>query len=91
MLGAKIFTQAMVRKPSRTMLSGLTEANMGLPDYALACEQHQDYIRALKECGLQVTELPALEAYPDSCFEEDVALLTAKCAILTHPSATSRR
>ena len=86
-----MFTKAIVRKPCQAMLSGLTEANMGLPNYALACEQHQDYISALKECGLQVTELPALEDYPDSCFVEDVALLTPKCAILTHPGAASRR
>jgi len=86
-----MFTKAIVRKPCKAMLNGLTEAKMGLPDYALACEQHQDYINALKECGLQVTELPALEDYPDSCFVEDVALLTAKCAILTHPGAVSRR
>jgi dimethylargininase len=86
-----MFTRAIVRKPCLAMLNGLTEANMGLPNYALACEQHQDYISALKECGLQVTELPALEDYPDSCFVEDVALLTAKCAIVTHPGAASRR
>ena len=86
-----MFTRAIVRKPCQAMLNGLTEANMGLPDYALACEQYQDYIDALKECGLQVTELPALEDYPDSCFVEDVALLTPKCAILTHPGAASRR
>jgi len=86
-----MFTKAIVRKPCLAMLKGLTEANMGLPDYALACEQHQDYINALKECGLEVTELPALENYPDSCFVEDVALLTPKCAIVTHPGAASRR
>jgi len=86
-----MFTRAIVRKPCQAMLRGLTEANMGLPDYSLACKQHQDYISALKECGLQVIELPALEDYPDSCFVEDVALLTAKCAILTHPGAKSRR
>ncbi len=86
-----MFTRAIVRKPCQAMLNGLTEANMGLPDYQLACEQHLDYISALKECGLQVTELPALEDYPDSCFVEDVALLTPKCAILTHPGAVSRR
>jgi len=73
------------------MIGGLTAANMGLPDYALACEQHQGYIAALKQCGLQVTVLPPLESYPDSCFVEDVALLTSKCAILTSPGATSRR
>ena len=86
-----MFTRAIVRKPCQAMLKGLTEADMGLPDYDLACEQHQDYIKALKECGLQITELPAIEEYPDSCFVEDVALLTPKCAILTHPGAESRR
>jgi dimethylargininase len=86
-----MFTRAIVRNPCQAMLNGLSEANMGLPDYSLACVQHQDYINALKECGLQVTVLPALEDYPDSCFVEDVALLTPKCAILTHPGAVSRR
>ncbi|TLU61871.1 N(G),N(G)-dimethylarginine dimethylaminohydrolase [Thalassotalea litorea] len=86
-----MFTRAIVRKPSQSMVNGLTEAELGLPDYSLACEQHQDYICALKECGLQVTELPALEDYPDSCFVEDVALLTPNCAILTNPGADSRR
>jgi dimethylargininase len=86
-----MFTRAIVRKPCKAMLNGLTEANMGEPNYALAFEQHQDYIVALKECGLQVTELPALEEFPDSCFVEDVALLSSKCAILTHPGAESRR
>ena len=73
------------------MLEGITEAEMGLPDYDLACEQHQSYIAALKKCGLQVTVLPPLESYPDSCFVEDVALITSKCAILTSPGAPSRR
>ncbi|MFT7413292.1 MAG: dimethylargininase [Paraglaciecola sp.] len=86
-----MFSKAIVRTPCKAMLAGLTEAEMGLPDYDLACEQHQGYIAALKECGLQVTILPPLESYPDSCFVEDVALLTSKCAILTSPGALSRR
>lgn len=86
-----MFTRAIVRKPCKAMLNGLTSASLGLPDYDLACEQHQDYISALKECGLQITELPALESYPDSCFVEDVALLTPNLAILTNPGADSRR
>lgn len=85
-----MFSQAIVRTPCKAMLEGITEAGMGLPDYNLACEQHQGYIAALKECGLQVTVLAPLESYPDSCFVEDVALLTSKCAILTRPGAASR-
>lgn len=86
-----MFKNAIVRKPCQAMIKGLTEAKLGKPDFALACQQHQDYIAALKECGLQVTVLEALEEYPDSCFVEDVALITPKGAILTHPGAPSRR
>ena len=64
---------------------------MGLPDFDLACAQHADYVTALKECGLQVTTLDALDEYPDACFVEDVALVTPRCAILTNPGAETRR
>lgn len=86
-----MFTKAIVRTPSSSMINGLTEANLGAPDYTLALQQHADYIAALKECGLDVTTLPPLEDYPDACFVEDAALLTPHCAILTHPGAASRR
>ena len=86
-----MFKHAIVRKPCEAMLNGLTSADLGKPDYALALQQHQDYISALKECGLSVIELNALDDYPDSCFVEDVALLTQHCAILTNPGAPSRR
>ncbi|KXI29938.1 dimethylarginine dimethylaminohydrolase family protein [Paraglaciecola hydrolytica] len=86
-----MFKHAIVRKPCKAMVKGLTAAKLGTPDYALALQQHQDYIVALRECGLQVTELAPLEDYPDSCFVEDVALITPQGAILTHPGAPSRR
>jgi dimethylargininase len=86
-----MFKYAIVRKPSMSMVKGLTAAKLGKPDYALACAQHDDYVEALKECGLQVTILDAIEAFPDACFVEDVALFTPKGAILTHPGAESRQ
>lgn len=39
---------------------------------------------------MDVTVLPADERYPDSCFVEDPALITRKCAIITNPGAESR-
>lgn len=86
-----MFKNAIVRKPAQSMINGLSDANLGMPDYENACKQHDDYIAALKECGLDVIELEACEQYPDSCFVEDVALMTPKCAILTNPGAPSRR
>ncbi|NND01013.1 MAG: N(G),N(G)-dimethylarginine dimethylaminohydrolase [Gammaproteobacteria bacterium] len=86
-----MFKQAIVRTPAMSMINGLSTAGLGRPDYHKACHQHQSYIAALKRCGLEVTVLQASEDYPDSCFVEDVALLTPKCAILTNPGAPSRR
>ena len=86
-----MFTNAIVRTPCKAMVNGLSSADLGKPDYRNALIQHADYIEALKECGLQVTELPADEEFPDSTFVEDVALMTPACAILTNPGAPSRR
>ncbi len=86
-----MFKYAIARRPSKSMIDGISEAEMGLPNYENALKQHDDYIEALKECGLEVTVLSAVEDYPDSCFVEDVALMTPNCAILTNPGAQSRR
>ena len=86
-----MFTRAIVRTPAKSMLNGITTANLGKPDYTLALEQHAKYIQALEHCGLEVTILPTLEGFPDSCFVEDVALMTSECAILTRPGAETRR
>ena len=85
-----MFSNAIVRKPGKSMINGLTTANMGTPDYEKAIEQHHHYTCALKECGLNVEVLEADENFPDSTFVEDVALLTPHCAIITNPGAPSR-
>ena len=87
----KKFNNVIVRRPCQAMVEGITSGLYpGKPDYELALKQHDAYIEALKQCGVQVTVLPADEAYPDSCFVEDPAVLTAKCAIITNPGAASR-
>ena len=86
-----MFTKAIVRIPCQAMVKGLSNANLGKPDYQKALLQHADYIEALKECGLKVIVLPADEDFPDSTFVEDVALMTPRCAILANPGAPSRR
>jgi dimethylargininase len=86
-----MFTKAIVRKPGKSIVHGITTARLGKPDHTLALEQHAAYVHALKSCGLQVIVLEADEAYPDSIFVEDTALLTPTCAIITNPGATSRK
>lgn len=86
-----MFKKAIVRKPGKSMLKGLTTAELGLPDYEKALVQHAEYIKVLKECGLEVMVLEEDEKHPDSTFVEDTALLTRECAIITNPGALSRR
>ncbi len=86
-----MFNKAIVRKPCKHIVNGLTSANLGKPDYQLATRQHKKYIEALKECGLHVTILDANENFPDSTFVEDTAILTPYCAVITNPGAPSRK
>ena len=84
------YAHALVRPPAANFGSGITSAHQGPPDIRLALEQHQGYCRALEECGLEIIELPADPQYPDSCFIEDTAIVTAHSAIATRPGAPSR-
>ena len=86
-----MFKHAIVKTPCQAMVNGITEAQLGRPDYHLALQQHANYIKALEHCGVTVMVLPADETYPDSCFVEDPAVLTPHCAIITQPGADSRK
>lgn len=84
------FNSALVRRPGNSVVHGL-RANAGpAPDFAGVLTEHAGYVAALKEAGVRVTELPALEAFPDSIFVEDPALVFSEAAILLRPGAASR-
>ena len=86
-----MFSKAIVKKPCAHFAAGLTSVDLGAPDLERVIEQHDAYCRALASCGLELIELPADEAHPDSTFVEDTAVLTARGAIITRPGAPSRR
>lgn len=87
-----MFKNAIVRQPGKSIEDGITSnPSLGKPIYEKALEQHARYVEILESLGVKVEVLPALEAYPDSCFVEDVAVLSSKCAIITRPGASSRQ
>jgi len=86
-----MFTKAIVRTPGKSLVNGISSANLGPPDYDLALLQHRGYIAALESCGVEVMVLPPDEVHPDSTFVEDAALIAGSCAIITRPGAPSRR
>jgi len=86
-----MFTRAIVRKPCKNMVEGISSANLGIPSYQNAVKQHNNYIDVLTNCGLKVHILESNEQFPDSVFVEDTALLTPSFAIITNPGAQSRK
>jgi dimethylargininase len=84
------FSHAITRAPSSSIVDGLRAEDTGTPDIEIFRQHHRDYVAALKSTGAQVTELPALDAYPDSVFVEDAALCLAEVAIVMRPGAPSR-
>ena len=85
-----MFHHAIVRPPGANFADGLTTVALGAPDYPTALRQHEQYCRALEQCGLQLIRLEADVRYPDSTFVEDTAILVEGRALLTRPGAPSR-
>ena len=82
--------KAIVRKPGESFSEGLTTSGLAAPDYIQALQQHEQYVEAIRACGLDVIELHANELYPDSTFVEDVAVTTSRFAVLANPAPTLR-
>lgn len=86
-----MFKNIIVKRPCKAVCEGITSApELGQPDYENALAQHDAYIAALKQCDVEVEVLDSCERFPDSCFVEDAAVITRKCAIITNPGALSR-
>jgi dimethylargininase len=84
------FSHAIVRQPGRSVVQGLRENREAAPSFEKISEEHGAYVAALRGAGLEVDVLPPLEAFPDSVFVEDPALVFPEGAILLRPGAPSR-
>lgn len=84
------FDAAIVRKPASSVVNGLRADDRGDPTFAGVQAEHDAYVDALRAAGVDVTILEPLDAYPDSVFVEDPALVFPEGAILLRPGAPSR-
>ncbi|SMX32291.1 arginine deiminase-related protein [Octadecabacter ascidiaceicola] len=84
------FTHALCRLPARSVTDGLRAADQGDPDPMVFAAEHGAYVSALRDAGCDVTLLPADEAFPDSVFIEDPALVLKGTAIILRPGAETR-
>jgi dimethylargininase len=84
------FNRALVRSPSHSVVGGLAAVDRGRPSFDGVAREHAAYVRALEDAGVTVDILPPLEAYPDSVFVEDAALVFPGAAIVLRPGAPTR-
>jgi dimethylargininase len=84
------FTSAIVRRPGASVVNGLRAVDEGIPNFKGVRAEHDAYIAGLERAGVGVTVLEPLEAFPDSIFVEDPALVFGDTAILLHPGTESR-
>ena len=83
------FKNAIIRLPNKSIQNGLSSQNLH-PQYEIIAEEHSNYIKAIKEAGLQIKLLESLEEYPDSIFVEDPALTYQSNVIILNPFDPSR-
>ena len=84
------FTHALCRLPASTVTDGLRATDQGNPDADIFKVEHAAYIDALRNAGCEVNILPADDAFPDSVFIEDPALVLNGTAIVLRPGAPTR-
>ncbi len=86
------FDAAIVRRPAPSVVRGLRAGDGPDPTYEGVLREHDAYVSALRKAAVEdITVLSPLEAFPDSVFVEDPALVFSEGAILLRPGAPSRR
>ena len=87
------YTKAVVRGVSQRLAeAALREKESGEPvDLTKAREQWANYVATLKKLGLQVTEIPASNDFPDCVFIEDTAVVCGTTALITRPGHHTRQ
>ena len=83
------FKNTLVRKPGKSISKAIS--SMGLvPKYEIVIKEHENYIKTLKNSGVNVISLTPLEDFPDSIFVEDPALTFLDFCIILRPGADTR-
>jgi dimethylargininase len=83
---------ALVRRPSPRLADGIvTHIDRKPVDVALAAEQWQGYVAALRSAGWTTSEVPPADDCPDGVFVEDTMVVFRNVAVISRPGAATRR
>ena len=85
-------TLAFVRRPGPSFNKAISANPKNQPiNVKRACLQHECYIAALEETGIEVVLLPAVYEYPDAPFVEDTTVVFDHVALACPNKEKSRR
>jgi dimethylargininase len=85
-------TYAIVRPPGRSYPDALTRVYPPPSvDPVLAREQHDAYVTALRDCGLNIIVLPPDDEHPDAVFVQDPVIVIGRQAIVARSAMPSRQ
>lgn len=83
---------ALTRRPSCSLVNcEVGHVPREVIDLPLAFQQHEAYCQALRQLGVAVEVLPPEEAFPDSVFVEDNAIILDELAVVTSMGIPSRQ
>ena len=85
-------TIAFVRRPGPSFNQAISANPKNQPiNVKLACLQHECYIAALEEAGIEVVLFPVAYEYPDAPFVEDTTVVFDHLALACPSKEKSRR
>ncbi|USG99376.1 amidinotransferase [Thermococcus argininiproducens] len=90
----RLFDKVIVRPPGESYKNCVsTNPQHDTIDVKLAQKQHREYVKVLRENGVDVVELEPLNPHPDSVFVQDTSIIGAssKRAIIVRFGEPSRR
>lgn len=89
-----LFNSVIVRRPGEDLINCLSTHPLKCSvDYAKAARQHDEYIKILREEGIEVIILPKVVGFPDAVFIQDTAVIRSlsREALICNFGALSRK
>ena len=85
-------TIALVRRPGSSFAQAISRhQRKNFINVERACSQHDFYVSALKETGIEVVIFPAIEEFPDAPFVEDTTVVFDHVAVACPNKEKSRQ
>ncbi len=90
----RLFDRVVVRPPGKSYKECVSKnPEHSSIDISKAVDQHEDYVKTLRDQRIEITELPPKEKYPDNVFVQDTALIenSTNTAVICRFGESSRR